>query len=106
MPSNLILTVEKGNRVASYTVHCPQHLNITMVEGFKEALQAAVDKGGECHLNISLVEKIDSTGMQILVAFQNAMVEQGGLVKIKGSSDIFESTSDVLGITSLFERHA
>ena len=89
----------------TYTVHCPQHLNITMVEGFKEALQAAVDKGGHCLLNISLVDKVDSTGMQMLIAFQKAMIDHGGSVKLKGSSDVFESTANVLGMDTLFERH-
>lgn len=91
--------------MTSYTVHCPQHLNITMVEGFKEALQAAVDKGGDCQLNISLIDKVDSTGIQMLIAFQKAMLAQGATVKIKGESEVFESTADVLGVTQLFERN-
>ena len=91
--------------MTAYTLHCPQHLNITMVEGFKEALQAAIDKGGDCQLNVALVEKIDSTGLQLLLAFQSAMVAQGGSVKLKGDSEIFESTVDVLGMTPLFQRN-
>jgi anti-anti-sigma regulatory factor len=105
MPSSINLKPSKGYFVDTYTVHCPQHLNITMVEGFKEALQAAVDKGGNCLLNISLVDKVDSTGLQMLIAFQKAMIEHGGSVKFKGSSEIFESTANVLGMTELFERN-
>lgn len=105
MRSTLILELTKGYPVTTYTVHCPQHLNITMVEGFKEALQAAVDKGGDCLLNIALVDKVDSTGMQILIAFQQAMVMQGGTVKLKGESEVFENTAKVLGMAQLFERN-
>lgn len=90
--------------MSSYTVHCPQHLNITMVESFKESLQAAVDKGGDCHLNISMVEKIDSTGMQLLVAFKIAMQSHGGGVKIKGDSEAFATTASVLGLSHLFDK--
>lgn len=89
--------------MSAYTVHCPQHLNITMVEGFKEALQAAVDKGGECALNISLVEKVDSTGLQLLVAFKKAMMAQSASVYLKGESEVFTTTCDGLGLTAYFE---
>lgn len=89
----------------SYTVHCPQHLNITMVEGFKGALQAAIDEGGECHLNVSLVEKVDSTGVQLLLVFQEAMKAKDGVVKLKGESEPLFTTLDVLGLSQKFEKH-
>jgi len=88
--------------VASITLHCPQHLNITMVDGFKETLQAALDEGGDCKLNIALVEKIDSTGLQLLLSFQQALVKQGCRLVLKGESDIFFSTLETVGMTNLF----
>jgi anti-anti-sigma regulatory factor len=89
--------------MTSYTIHCPQHLNITMVEGFRESLQAALDTSGECILNISLVEKVDSVGMQILIVFQEAMEKQGGVVRYKGESEVFMKTASILGLSHYFK---
>ena len=89
--------------MTSYTIHCPQHLNITMVEGFRESLQAAIDRSGKCIVNVSLVEKVDSVGMQILVTFRYAMEKHNGVVRFKGDSDIFTKTASVLGLSSHFE---
>ena len=87
----------------SYTIHCPQHLNITMVEGFRDSLQAAVDSGGECILNVALVEKVDSLGLQLLLAFQTAMEQQHSVVRYKGESDMFTKTARMLGLDGCFE---
>ncbi|WP_196158018.1 lipid asymmetry maintenance protein MlaB [Reinekea sp. G2M2-21] len=88
--------------VASITIHCPQHLNITMVDGFKETLQAALDKGGACKLNVGLVEKVDSTGLQLMIAFRKALVQQGGSVEVKGKSEAFDIALETLGMKHLF----
>ena len=90
------------NDVASITLHCPQHLNITMVDGFKETLQSALDEGGDCKLNVALVEKMDSTGLQLLIAFQQALVKQGCHLVLKGDSDVFTSTLETVGMSTLF----
>lgn len=89
--------------MSAYTIHCPQHLNITMLEGFREALLASLETGGECRLNISLVEKVDSTGMQMVVAFRQAMTAKGATVQMKGESEIFSEAAQILGLNPFLE---
>lgn len=84
-------------------VHCPQHLNITMVEGFKESLQAVLDTGSDCSLSIGLIEKLDSTGVQLLISFQQAMQKNACQLVFKGESEVFSQYLKVFGLESFFE---
>jgi len=75
-----------------------------MVEGFKATLQSAIDTGGECYIDISPVEKIDSTGLQCLISFQSALTEQGGKLFLTGESECFSSIAEGLGLADLFKK--
>ena len=84
------------------TITCPEHLNITMVQSFKESLQAAFDQGGEHLVDISAVQKVDTTGVQLLLVFQRALQQQGGKVRFGGESESFSNTVAMLGLTEHF----
>ncbi len=82
-------------------VECPQQLNITMIESFKHSLQSALDQGGVCTVDASAVERIDSTGLQLLIAFEQAIQKQGGELKISDPSEVFQTTANTLGLNHL-----
>jgi len=59
--------------MSSSTVICPEHLVISTVEEFKLELADALSTGVDIELDASDVAKVDSAGMQLLLAFKRAV---------------------------------
>lgn len=47
----------------------PKHLNITMTSQIQEMLQQALDLGQAVTLDAQAIEKVDTTGIQLLYGF-------------------------------------
>ena len=80
-------------------IACPKQLNITMAEGFKEKLMPFADKGDSCSVDAAEVEKVDSTGLQLLVALDLTLKSNGAQLSVLNPSDVFLKTAQMLGLT-------
>jgi anti-anti-sigma regulatory factor len=70
-----------------------------MIDSFKHTLQSALDAGGEWIVDASHVEKVDSTGYQLLLAFKADLAKIGGNMVISQPSAIFIDTALMLGLS-------
>lgn len=79
-------------------IDCPAQLNIIMVDSFKATLQGAIDIGGTCRLNAEGVEKVDSTGLQLLLSFKVGLEAVGGRLEWQACSEPLRVVAHTVGL--------
>ena len=72
-------------------------VDISKVEMVLETLKQSAEKGGDVHVDVSQVTRIDTAGLQLLYSFQKTLIEQHGKVTITNPSDEFMQCARVVG---------
>lgn len=75
-------------------------LTIAEVAGLHETLKAAVAASNELEIDLSAVEKIDTAGLQLLVAAQQTVTGNGGNIKWTSNNTVAESAR-TLGVQDM-----
>ena len=83
-------------------VKCPKHLNITLIDSFHEEMIEHLHLAHELVLDLSDVEKMDTTGCQLLLSAQQAVVSKGGTLAIKNIADSAMDVMNTLGLVDHF----
>lgn len=78
----------------------PDYLNVTFVEQVKDQLLAL--PAGDCTLDISEIKLVDSSGIQLLLAFQASLKARGFQMHLTGGSEKFDEVSNLLGTKNSF----
>lgn len=80
------------------TVSCGTDLNIQNAQGLKERLIKALSKAPTCTLNGSKVERVDSAGMQLLIAFFKEAEQSNVTIKWQAPSESLIKAGRLLGV--------
>jgi len=87
-------------------IHVDGPLNQHVVEELEEVLQAC-QAGGQpmIVLDGSLLQLIDSTGLELLVRAQQTMTQRGGMIKLAGLSPLCTEILRATGVGQQFETY-
>ena len=77
---------------------CGRSLDIPQAEKLQKRLLAALEKNCDIELTGESVERVDTAGLQLLLAFQKAVNQQGSKITWKLPSEILINSARKLGI--------
>jgi ABC-type transporter Mla MlaB component len=87
--------------VASKTsFSCSKSLDITQADKLQKRLLAALEKGTDIELAGDQVERADTAGLQLLLAFYRTATHQGASITWKNPSEALLSSAKRLGLAS------
>jgi ABC-type transporter Mla MlaB component len=81
-------------------------LEMKNLRKLKADLSTALTQGQDLELDASGVERVSSGGMQLIIAFNRAMLERGLQVRIAKPSAVFLSAAELLGVKPLLSYSA
>ena len=85
-------------------IACPSDFTIVNAAAIKIELQAALDQGDGSTIDLSECKKIDSAGVQLLLAFSRAAQQSNQPIEWKDSEDgILATNARLLGLSTEFE---
>lgn len=79
----------------------PEHLTVLEITRHKAVLEAAVAEQPQLTLEISPVQRVDTAGLQLLLAVKAAAQAQGGQVIWQGESTALSDAAARLGVARL-----
>lgn len=86
-----------------HTIELDEILDISHANSTCEQLKTMRIAGDSYQLNAGKVEHVDSAGVQLLLAFVNAVRTDGGQVKWQGMSDKLQASIERLGLLKEFD---
>lgn len=87
--------------VASYLVTLDERVDISRAEALYGKFEEALQRAESVEIDAGTVERIDTTGFQILVAFRQAMDKNGRRSRFIRTSDAFRTSADLLGVKAV-----
>ena len=84
--------------VATYLVTLDERIDISRAESVYSKFEEALQRSESIDIDASAVERIDTSGFQVLVAFCRAVEKGGRKVRIINASDAFRSNAKLLGL--------
>lgn len=82
----------------SLTIELGGKLEISQAQALKEELLNALSAGKDIRLNAAAVDKVDTSGLQVLVAFFNATQSSGTQATWKSNSDKIVVAAEYVGL--------
>lgn len=79
----------------------PEHLTIIEIAEWKEQIKSTLDNVTHLEIDVSPLKRVDTSGLQLLLAIKLAVEEQGGAIQWKGESDSLGQGAYWLGMSSL-----
>lgn len=80
------------------TVNCGEMLTIAHATEFRDKLDKALEKSSNIELEAEDVKKVDTAGMQLLIALCREVEELHGKISWKKPSDVLVSAITTLGL--------
>jgi len=78
---------------------CGSDLNIQSASKLKARLEKTLEKQVKTYtLNASKVEKVDTAGLQLLIAFVEEAMSQGSEIQWQKPNDVFLNSTKLLGM--------
>lgn len=84
--------------VASHVISLDERVDISRAEDIYGKFEEALQRSDNIDIDAGVVERIDTTGFQILVAFCQAMEKRGRKIRLVKVSDVFTSNAKLLGL--------
>ncbi|MGH1438801.1 MAG: STAS domain-containing protein [Cellvibrionaceae bacterium] len=81
------------------TVKCGEALTISNVADLHTKLTSALESSSNIELDVHEVEKVDTAGLQLLVALHNELEKSDGNLTWKAPSEAFTEAVAVTGMT-------
>ncbi len=81
------------------TFDLPATMTISSVEALHEAMEPIVLQGCDVVVNGQAVEKIDTAGLQLVLAFKTAMTRQNVNFSWSACSDLLRESAQQLGLS-------
>lgn len=88
----------KQQDVASLVIALEERVDISRAEDIYGKFEDAFQRSENIDIDAGAVERIDTTGFQILVAFYRAMEKSRRKVRLIRASDVFQSNAKLLGL--------
>lgn len=79
----------------------PEHLTILEISEWQEAMGALLAVSPELQIDVSPLTRIDTAGLQLLLAVVQEAQAKGGSVQWVGVSDILSQSAHWLGMSSV-----
>ena len=79
-------------------------LDIVLVEGLKGRLVEAIEKTGTLTLDASLVERVTTPCIQLLVAADQELSKNGEGLKLIQATDVMVSTLKDIGLEDTYQK--
>jgi anti-anti-sigma factor len=80
------------------SVNCGEALNISNAANLYDQLQKALEKSSAIELDAASVEKVDTAGLQVIVALGRELEKSGGSIVWKNPSDTLMQAATTLGL--------
>ena len=80
-------------------VDCGSSLTVATAAEMHHKLEAALKDSSNLHLNAQAVEKVDTAGLQLIVALYKEIDKLGGKVVWQEPSAVLRQASQTLGLT-------
>ena len=87
----------------NFVVSLPADVQIAVVESLQPTLLLAVASASDVHLNCAQVQRIDSAGLQLLLACAQAVHSQGKRMLLSNMTAPMRDCLRLLGADSLFD---
>lgn len=84
-------------------VELPPDCRLSAQTALKAALLGVLEQGDIVLLDGSLVERIDTAALQLLVVFQREAVARGSRADWRGASAVLTDAADLLGVIQLLK---
>ena len=85
--------------MAKTSLTLPEKFDITGIEALKGRFQKALEKEADTiEINAQAVTNMDSSGAQLLLSFQKAVLAQEKELKVIKVSEDFETAAEILGL--------
>ena len=84
-----------------FTLQCPEVMVINNVEEIKNLFLEAVDSHSNIVVKLSSVSKIDTTAVQILIAFKQKIEAQNNSLSFSEPSEQVLKVTSLLGVQTL-----
>lgn len=79
----------------------PEHLTIIEIAEWKEQIKSTVADANTLDVDISQLKRVDTAGLQLLLAMKIAVESGGGSVQWHGESDSLSQGAAWLGMSNL-----
>lgn len=84
--------------VASHVICLDERVDISRAEDLYGKFEEAFQRSDNIDIDAGVVERIDTTGFQIVVAFCLAMEKRGRKIRLIKVSEVFASNAKLLGL--------
>jgi phospholipid transport system transporter-binding protein len=84
----------------------PSHLTIRQVEQIHRQCEEALKGAGNLRINASDVSKVDTAGLQLLMALKLEMDSQHSAIEWIAISDELRGAANFMGMQAFFEQSA
>lgn len=88
---------------AHRTITLPSVVTIAEAAALRDELLPALEQGGEVHLDVSALSRIDTAGVQLLLSLSNTLAMQDRQLIISGDTLLLRGELELLGLTGEFE---
>ncbi len=82
-------------------MHLPEHLTILEISEWREKMMAELAQDSELVIDASALKRIDTAGMQLLLAVVKDATVKGCSVQWSGVSDILSQSAHWLGMSKV-----
>ena len=85
----------------TFTIECPEVMVINNVEEIKNLLMEAMDSHNNIVVKLSSVSKIDTTAVQLLIAFKQKIESHHNTLSFSDPSEQVLKVTNLLGVQTL-----
>lgn len=82
------------------SIECGEALTISNVAGLHSKLSKALETSSLIEIDVQSVEKVDTAGLQLLVALQQELSKSSGQLKWNKPSEVFTQAVAISGVAS------
>lgn len=82
----------------SQKIELDSNIDITAIESLYGDFEKVLNSGGNVEIDAAKVERVDSSSLQLILAFQTAMSVHGCEIKWLSISENLEKTAELLGV--------
>jgi len=100
------LKVAPGKEPASNTLALAAECTVSDAGSLKESLARLVDQPQAVTLDVTALQRIDTAGLQVIIAFVRERAGHGRLVEWQGTAPVLATAAHLLGLTSLLKLPA
>lgn len=79
-------------------IELDSNIDITVIESLYGHFEKVLNSGGNVEIDAAKVERVDSSSLQLILAFQTAMLAHDCEIKWLNVSENLEKTAELIGV--------